>query len=173
MKKWKMRSFFCFLACVILCMTVCPTSVLAEEKKQEEKRQNEKDEDVTEKLYNLCEEDYDGISITAGTKKKSYLPFEKIKLVLNIKNTGYPEIQNVKSKLEAPAGYKISGDDTAQRESLGLSETFTITYDTYNAKGILMFLGVCAGLLVLLVFFFCCLFLFEIEKEEDSLPHRF
>lgn len=113
-----------------------------------------KEEDVTEKLYNLSEEDYDGISITAGTKKKSYLPFEKIKLVLSIKNTGYPEIQNVKSKLEAPAGYKISGDDTAERESLGLSETFTITYDTYNAKGILMFLGVCAGLLVLLVFFF-------------------
>ena len=127
-----------------------------------ENNQEEKTEDRSvEDLYNLEEEDKNGFYIGAGTVKKSYPPFEKIQLVLEIQNTGYPEVRDVEAELLVPSGFtlKAKEKESTRRKSLGLGEVMTVEYEGYHTIAIVLFLGVGAGVFVLLVFFFLLLLL--------------
>lgn len=121
----------------------------------------------TDHLFNIQEKDKNGLHLEAGSVKKTYLPFEKIQLVLQIENTGYPEIRDIETKVSAPSGFRMDAEDKkdTQRETLGLGEVMTVHYEGYNTIAVLMFLGVGAGVLVLLVFFFL-LFRFIKNKKR-------
>lgn len=137
-----------------------------------ENNQEEKTEDRSvEDLYNLEEEDKNGFYIGAGTVKKSYLPFEKIQLVLEIQNTGYPEVRDVEAELLVPSGFtlKAKEKESTRRKSLGLGEVMTVEYEGYHTIAIVLFLGVGAGVFVLLVFFFLLFRFIRNRKRRKQL----
>lgn len=127
--------------------------VYADKKKDAEETQ---EKNILEEMENVEEQDSEGLHIAAGSSKKRYLPFEKIQLILQIVNKGYPEIRDIKAEMKAPAGFdlKVQGKEKGKRDSLGLGEVMTIQYEGYNTTAIILFLGVGAGVIVLLIFFF-------------------
>ena len=66
----------------------------------------------------------DGIEVTLTTDKERYDALETVYAKLTVKNTNSFDVANVTTKITAPAGYLISGDEEAKIGTLSAGEEY-------------------------------------------------